>query len=180
MPLCYGGGIRDIRTIGEIFNLGVEKVAINSHAVENPSFIKEASGVFGSQSIVLSVDVKKSIFGQYTIYTMGGRNKTGLDPVEFARDMERMGAGEILLNSIDRDGTWEGYDLSLIQKVARAVSIPVIACGGAGKVVHFEEAVRAGAAAVAAGSMVVFQGKDLGVLINFPTREELQKVIYGA
>lgn len=179
MPLCYGGGVRTPEEIRQIQTLGVEKVAINSHAVEDPSFIREASDRFGSQSIVLSMDVKKTLWGKYLVHTHGGRKTTKLEPVEFAQEMEAMGAGEILLNSIDRDGTWEGYDLGLIKSVADAVSIPVIACGGAGRIDDFSEAVKkGGASAVAAGSMVVYQGKDLGVLINFPTQEELKKAFH--
>lgn len=179
MPLCYGGGIRSLEEIQRILTLGVEKVAINSYAMENPSFIKEASDRFGSQSIVLSMDVKKTLWGKYLVHTHGGRKTTKLEPVEFAQEMEAMGAGEILLNSIDRDGTWEGYDLGLIKAVADAVGIPVIACGGAGRIDDFSEAVKkGGASAVAAGSMVVYQGKDLGVLINFPTQEELKKALH--
>lgn len=180
MPLCYGGGIRTLEEIQRILTLGVEKVAINSYAVEKPLFIREASERFGSQSIVLSLDVKKTIWGKYVIYTHGGRKATKLDPVEFSRQAEAMGAGEVLLNAIDRDGTWEGYDLDLIKAVTDVVSIPVIACGGAGSIDDFSDAVKkGGASAVAAGSMVVYQGKDLGVLINFPAREELKKVLHA-
>jgi len=178
MPLCYGGGIRSVRDIRKVFNLGVEKVAINSYAFENPDFIREAANLFGSQSIVFSMDVKKTFFGKYSAYSLGGRKVTKEDPVRFAIMMEEMGAGEILLNSIERDGTWEGYDINLIKNVAGAVNIPVIACGGAGRVDDFGRAVRdGGASAVAAGSMVVYQGKDMGVLINFPTREKLKRVL---
>jgi cyclase len=178
MPLCYGGGIRTIDGIRKILSLGVEKVAVNSYAVENPIFIREASKEFGSQSIVVSVDVKKTLLGKYLVYTHGGRKATNLNPVDFTRQMQAMGAGEILLNSIDRDGTWEGYDLDLIRRVTQMVTIPVIACGGAGNVGDFGEAVKkAGASAVAAGSMVVYQGKGLGVLINFPGRDELEKIL---
>jgi len=178
MPLCYGGGIRTIDGIRKILSLGVEKVAVNSYAVENPIFIREASKEFGSQSIVVSVDVKKTLLEKYLVYTHGGRKATNLNPVDFTRQMQAMGAGEILLNSIDRDGTWEGYDLDLIRRVTQMVTIPVIACGGAGNVGDFGEAVKkAGASAVAAGSMVVYQGKGLGVLINFPRRDELEKIL---
>lgn len=178
MPLCYGGGIRKVEDIRKIFNLGIEKVAINSYAAENELIIREASELFGSQSIVLSMDVKKKVFGRYAVYTHGGRKPTRFDPVSYARRMEELGAGEILLNSIDRDGTWAGYDIDLIQQVSGAVSVPVIACGGAGSVDDFGEAVKkGGASAVAAGSMIVYQGQDLGVLIKFPTREELQCVL---
>lgn len=178
MPLTYGGGIRMIEDIKRIFNLGIEKVVINSYAVENPSFIREASERFGGQSIVVSIDVKKSIFGKYSVYSHGGQKAAKLHPVDFARDMEKMGAGEILLNSIDRDGTWSGYDIELIRMVSDTVNIPVIACGGAGEVKDFGEAVKkGGASAVAAGSMVVYQGKDLGVLIKFPARDELHGIL---
>jgi cyclase len=177
MPLCYGGGITSIHDIKKIFASGVEKVAINSYAVENPSFITAAAALFGSQSIVVAIDVKKTILGKYIVCTHNGRNTTKLVPAVFAQRMQEMGAGEILLNAIDRDGTWGGYDLDLIRKVTEAVTIPVIALGGAGHVSHFGEAVRYGASACAAGSMAVYQGKNKGVLINFPTREELKKVL---
>ena len=177
MPLCYGGGIRSLDDIKKILSLGVEKVAINSYAVENPQFIKKASEIFGSQSIILSMDVKKTFLGSYVIHSHSGQKSTKLDPVVFARQMEEMGAGEILLNSIDRDGTWEGYDLDLIKKVTDAVTIPVIALGGAGQVSHFHDAVASGASACAIGSMAVYQGKNKGVLINFPRHEEIRKVL---
>lgn len=178
MPLSYGGGIRSLDDIKEILGLGVEKVSINSYAVKNPSFVKEASGLFGSQSIVVSIDVKKNLFGKYEIYIHGGKYSTKLDPITFAMQMEKMGAGELLLNSIDRDGTMQGYDIELINKVSHAVTIPVIACGGAGKVDDFADAVKnGGASAVAAGSMFVFQGRHRAVLINFPSQEELKKII---
>ncbi len=176
MPLTYGGGIRNMEEIKQLFNLGVEKVAINSSAVENPWLIKEASRQFGSQSIVVSIDAKKTFFGKYVVHTHGGRKSTGLDPLSFSKRMEEMGAGEILLYSIDRDGTYDGYDMELTRQVTEAVSIPVIACGGAGCIEDFAKAVyQGGASAVCAGSMVVYSKKGLGVLINFPSRAELQK-----
>lgn len=177
MPLCYGGSIRSLEDIKKIFSLGVEKVAINSYAAESPQFIKKASEMFGSQSIIISMDVRKSILGSYTVYTNSGKKSLRLDPVSYARKMEGLGAGEILLNSIDRDGTWEGYDVDLLKKVTDAVSIPVIALGGAGRIDHFSDAVKSGASACAIGSMAVYQGKNKGVLINFPLREEIEKVL---
>lgn len=176
MPLCYGGGIRALGDIKAIFNLGVEKVGINTYACENPHFVKEAAEVFGSQSIVVSIDVKRNVSGNYEVYTHGGTKATSLDPVCFVREMETMGAGEIFLNSIDRDGTMQGYDIELIRKVSSAVSVPVVACGGAAGVESLAEAVRqGGASAVSAGSMFVFHGRHRAVLINFPTSEELQQ-----
>jgi imidazole glycerol-phosphate synthase subunit HisF len=176
MPLCYGGGIRSLEDIKSIFGIGIEKVAINSFAEESPGFIQEASTAFGSQSIVVSIDIQKTFLGRYAVCTRGGQKMTKADPVDFARKMEAAGAGELLVTSIDRDGTWQGYDIDLLKRITSAVTIPVIACGGAGRVSDFGEAVRrGGASAVAAGSMVVYQKKGMGVLINFPTREELEK-----
>ena len=178
MPLAYGGGICDIDDISRIFSLGIEKVAINSYALENPSFVEKAAAVFGSQSILLSMDVKKNLFGKYRVYGRGGRNGTDHEPAAWAARMERIGAGEILLNSIDQDGTMEGYDTTLIRKVTEAVAVPVIACGGAGRIQDFKMAVEeGGASAVAAGSMVVYQGKNKGVLINFPSRDDLKNTL---
>lgn len=178
MPLCYGGGIKSLKDIQSILNLGVEKVSVNSYAVENPHFVRESADLVGRQSIVVSLDVKKHLSGQYEIFTYGGKKLTGLNPVQFAIEMEEMGAGEILLNSIDRDGTMAGYDLELIKSVTKSVSIPVIACGGAGKLEDFTDAVkRGGASAVAAGSLFVFQGRLRGVLINFPSPKELQEAL---
>jgi imidazole glycerol-phosphate synthase subunit HisF len=176
MPLCYGGGVRSLEDLKRLFGIGIEKVSVNSFAEESPGFIREASAAFGSQSIVVSIDVQKTFLGRYAVCSRGGQKMTKADPVDFARKMEAAGAGELLVTSIDRDGTWEGYDLDLLKRITSAVTIPVIACGGAGRVSHFGEAVaRGGASAVAAGSMVVYQKKGMGVLINFPTREELEK-----
>ena len=178
MPLAYGGGICDLEDIKRIFGLGIEKVAINSYAVQHPDIIEKAAVIFGSQSVVLSMDVKKNLFGKYGVYCRGGRTGTPHDPIDWALWMERLGAGEILLNAIDRDGMMEGYDTVLIKRITEAVKIPVIACGGAGKVEDFRKAVvEGGASAVAAGSMVVYQGKNKGVLINFPSRADLKSIL---
>ena len=177
MPLGYGGGIQSIEDIRKLFSLGFEKAVCNTLAIENPSFLKEASDRFGSQSIVASIDVRRSFLGRSEVYTCCGTKNTRLDPVEVAHRMEQMGAGEILLNSVDRDGTMTGYDLNLIKRLADAVNIPVVACGGAGKVEDFRDAVNgSGASAVAAGSFFVFQGKHRAVLINMPTAEELDQL----
>jgi cyclase len=178
MPLCYGGGIRDLEDIKEIFSLGVEKVAINTRAVEAPFFIREASDKFGSQSIVVAIDAKTNVEGRYEVFTRSGSVATGMDPARFAAQAEKMGCGEIFLNSIDRDGTQAGYDIELIKQVSRAVSIPVIACGGAGKLSDFAEAIeKGGASAVAAGSLFVFHGKHRAVLISYPSIQELEGIL---
>jgi len=173
MPLCYGGGIKDIESIRKILQLGVEKIAINSYAFENPDLIKEAALLFGTSTIVISIDVKKNIFGKYEIWTNGGTKKikTGLN--EAILNMEQLGAGEILINSIDKDGTMLGYDCKLIEQVSKLVSIPVVAAGGAGKILDFKNAINSGASAVAAGSMFVFHGKHKAVLITYPSRKEI-------
>ena len=131
MPLTVGGGIRNCFEIQELLRAGAEKVAINTAAIENPSIVDEASRAFGSQSIVVSLDAKRRKDGQYFVYTRSGTTATGMDPVDVAKRMEDLGAGEILINSIDRDGTWTGYDLELIRSVSTRVTIPVVACGGA-------------------------------------------------
>ena len=175
MPLTFGGGISTVDQVKQVLNSGAEKVSINTSAVENPILIKEASENFGSQSIVVAIDVKKKLFGKYEVFTHDGTRGTGLDPVQFSQKMEEYGAGEILINSIDRDGTMQGYDINLIKLITTAVNIPVIACGGAGRVHDFSEALlTGGASAVAAGSLFVFYGKRRAVLINYPTKKELE------
>jgi cyclase len=175
MPLTFGGGISTVDQVKQVLNAGAEKVSINTSAVENPILIKEASDNFGSQSIVVAIDVKKKLFGKYEVFTHDGTRGTGLDPFQFSQKMEQFGAGEILINSIDRDGTMLGYDINLIKLITTAVNIPVIACGGAGKIQDFSEALlTGGASAVAAGSLFVFYGKRRAVLINYPTKEELK------
>lgn len=179
MPLGYGGGIRDLEDIRTILNLGVEKISINSYAVENPSFIRAAADYAGSQSVIVSMDVKKNLRGRYEILTRGGRKATGLNPVKFAVEMEKQGAGELLLNSMDRDGMMQGYDIELIKLITGAVGIPVVACGGAGKTQDLADAVkRGGASAAAAGSLFVFQGAHRAVLVSYPTSEELRSAFY--
>jgi|AGTN01.2.fsa_nt_gi Imidazoleglycerol-phosphate synthase len=182
MPLAYGGGVKSVEEVRDLLGAGVEKVVINTHAVEDPLFIKKASDVFGSQSIVVSIDAKRLPDGHYEVYTHGGAMPAGIDPVAHAKRMESMGAGEIFINSIDRDGTMQGYDLELIRSVSSAVGIPAIACGGAGSLDHFSEAIRVGASAVAAGSFFVFHGRRRAVLINYPTRDEIDHVLqpFGA
>lgn len=175
MPVCYGGGIKDIETIKKILHIGIEKVSISSHAVSNPDFISSVSCEFGSQSIVVTIDVKKSRLNKYEIVTHNATRCTGLDPVRFAMEMEEKGAGELLINSVDRDGLMNGYDIDLITKITDKVSIPVIACGGAGKLEDMREVItRARASSAAAGSLFVFYGKLRAVLINYPEQKELE------
>lgn len=178
MPLAYGGGIRSVEEARRILKMGVEKVVFNSASWRDPTVLVEASREFGSQAVVASIDVRRGLFGRYELFVDGGSRSTGIDPVEFAKRMEDSGAGEILLTSIDRDGTMKGYDLELVRKVASAVGIPVIASGGAGSVRDFGLAVREGAAAVAAGAMFVFHGPHRAVLITYPSQSELDRELH--
>jgi cyclase len=176
MPLAYGGGLRSLDDAKTIFKIGFEKLVINSYAYEDPSFITQVANYSGNQSVIGAIDVKKNFFGSYEIYSHSGTKKIKKNVVEWARELERLGAGELFINSIDNDGTWKGLDVQLIQQVSSAVDIPVIACGGASSVQDIGKAVKqGGASAVAVGSMVVYQGKDLGVLVNFPDKTELEK-----
>ena len=178
MPFAVGGGIRTIDDIKRIINAGAEKVIINSYAVEDHDFITRASDMFGSSTIVVSIDVKKRFMREKQVYTMGGKRSTGLNPVEFAKLMQFKGAGEILINSIDNDGLMLGYDLELIEEVSRAVSLPVVAVGGAGNLNDFKLAVNSYASAVAAGSMFVYHGARRGILINYLNEEQKKSIKY--
>lgn len=174
MPLTYGGGVTTLEQVRQILRIGVEKVSFNSAAINNPQVITGSAKTFGTQCIVVAVDVRHNFWGKYEVYGNRGTRGTKVNPIDFARRMEDAGAGEIFLTAIDREGTWQGFDLDLIKKVSDAVKIPVIAHGGAGTLGHIEDAVKLGcAAAVALGSMVVYQRKGMGVLINFPKRKDL-------
>lgn len=179
MPLSYGGGITTTAQVKELLFNGIEKVILNKAAVKNPALITEIAGKFGAQSVVASIDVKKNMWGKYKVYSDNGNNNTNLDPVEFAQQCEKAGAGEIILQAIDRDGTYAGYDLAILQKVATAVNIPVIIGGGAGNVNDFKKAVSEGhASAVCAGSMFVFRRPHNAVLISYPSQKELKEKLY--
>ncbi len=179
MPITYGGGIQTLDDVAKIFSLGVEKVAINTYAIEHPEFVSQVAKKYGNQSIVVPIDVKKRFWRKsQNVYCMGGRQRTLLSPVDHAVHMEQAGAGELLVTSINRDGMMQGYDIDLIKAISDAVSIPIIACGGAGNLNDFRLAVQmGGASAVATGSMVVYQGINRAVLVNFPTREELRPIL---
>jgi cyclase len=174
MPFSVGGGIRSLENIQAVLAAGAEKVVINTHAGENPDFVRLAADRFGSSTIVVCMDVKKRLFKGERTWTKGGTRPTDYDPVGFARLMERCGAGELIVQSIERDGTMSGYDLELIRSVADAVSVPVIALGGAGSKEDLLGAFRRGRAnGLAAGSMFVYQDSKRGVLINYPEKGEL-------
>jgi cyclase len=173
MPFGYGGGVRTVEQAQRLFGLGVEKVILNSALPDDPELITRTANSAGSQSVVASLDCRRSWLGKYTVHVGGGRRSTGRSPAEFAAEMERRGAGEIILNSVDRDGMMQGYDLELVGAVSAAVSIPVVAAGGAGNLSDVRAAIHAGASAAAAGSLFVFHGRHRAVLINYPSPEEL-------
>ena len=177
MPVCYGGGISSIDEMKRLFGLGIEKVSLNSYALNNFDLIHDSAKTFGSQSIIVSMDIKRNVFGKYRIHTHSGKKPSRMNLTEYVKSAENLGAGEILLNSIDRDGMWSGFDIELLKMVTNIVNIPVIALGGAGKLSDISDAVhKGGASAVALGSMAVYQGKNRGVLVNFPYRQKLIEI----
>ena len=179
MPMCYGGGVTSIEQIGRLLGEGIEKVSISTAAHDDPALIETAARNFGSQSVVVSVDVRCDGDGVYSVYSHGGNRNRNVDPATFARHMRDLGAGEILLNNIDRDGMQSGYDIALVEAVSNAVDIPVVACGGAGKLEHLSEAISHGAHAAAAGSLFVLIGRFDAVLITYPPQTELEKLYKG-
>lgn len=180
MPLCYGGGVHTVAQIEKIIGLGVEKVAISSAAVANPKLISDAALRVGSQSVAVVIDVKKTgLLRRYEVVTHNGSRLTDISPVEFARQMEESGAGEIVINSVDRDGGMQGYDLELIDLVRHAVHLPLTVLGGAGSLGHLKELInRYDVIGAAAGSLFIFKGKYRAVLINYPNRAE-KEVLLG-
>lgn len=177
MPFSYGGGIRTIEQARRLFSLGIEKVLINTAAADTPSLLTDIAREYGSQAVIAGIDVKKDWLGRTRVFTRSGSVNTGRDPIAYAKAVADAGAGEILLNSIDRDGTMSGYDLDLISQVSSSVSIPLVACGGAGSIDHLAAAIHAGASAVAAGSLFVFTGPRRAVLINYPSAAELRAAV---
>jgi cyclase len=178
MPLCYGGGISTLDQVKRILEIGVEKVSLNRAAIHDPALLTAAAKAFGSQAVIASIDVKKNFWRKYEVVDKRGTRSTGENPVAFAKRMVDIGAGEILLTSVDREGTWDGYDTELLSQITEAVNVPVIVNGGAGNLSHLRQAVEVGhASALALGSMVVYQKKGMGVLINFPARDQLEKIL---
>ena len=174
MPFAVGGGIKNLDEIQNIIAKGAEKVIINTCAVENPKFIREASDNFGSSTIVVCIDVKKKFFSGNVVWSNSGSKSSKYSPKDFAKLIEENGAGEIIIQSINKDGTMNGYDLDLVKEISTAVTIPVVALGGAGNLEHMIEAYKKGfASALAAGSLFVFQGPKKGVLINYIENSDL-------
>ena len=179
MPVAYGGGISDLDQVRSLFSAGVEKVVINSSLRSNPEMVRCAANTFGSQSIVASLDTKRTWLGKHKTYTSCGTKCTRLGVIEAARMAVELGVGEIYLNSIERDGTQKGYDINLIRQVTNSVSVPIIAAGGAQSITDFVAAVSEGyASAVSAGSMFVFHGVHRAVLISYPSQDLLMEQLY--
>lgn len=173
VPLAYGGGIRNLAHARKAFAIGIEKLCVNSLLIDNPNEVANIANTFGNQSLIASIDVHKSPSG-YRCYTHGGRHNTLMDPISLVKRAKELGAGEILLNSIDRDGTWGGYDIELVRMVTASTDLPVIACGGASGIDDMVRVIKEGKAqAAGAGSLAVYQKKGMGVLIKFPRRHEL-------
>jgi cyclase len=173
MPLCYGGGVQSCQQAEALFAAGFEKLAINEAVFSQPGLIGELAKCFGRQSVIVSIDVKRDWRGRFRVSRNCGKRITNYEPTDWARRAVEAGAGEIFLNSVDRDGCQAGYDLETIQAVSQAVTVPVVACGGAGSITHLAEALDVGASAVAAGSLFVLNGPNRAVLISYLNSEEL-------
>lgn len=179
MPLCYGGGIRTVAQAKHIISLGVEKIAISSAAVENPELISRIAEEVGRQSVVVVLDVKKRMLSkEYDVYIHNGRKNAKLSAIDMAQQMEALGAGEIVINSIDNDGQMKGYDIAFAQRVRDAVSIPITILGGAGTLHDIEKLLGAcGVIGASAGSLFVFKGAYKAVLINYPSLAQRDEII---
>lgn len=185
MPLCYSGGVRTPEQVERIISLGVEKVAVSTAAILNPSVVSESARRVGNQSIVVVMDVKKTdLFHGYEIYTHNGRKKTGIDPVKFARMAESLGAGEIVINSIDRDGEMNGYEIDIVDQIRKVINCPLSVLGGAGSITDIASLFkRYGIVGAAAGSLFVFKGKYRAVLISYPgprEKDELMRTSFSS
>lgn len=178
MPLCYGGGIKTVEQAVRIFSLGVEKIAISSIAMDKPYLISEIAERVGSQSVVVILDVKKKLFGGYEIVTHNAKKSTGKNPITMVSEFEKLGAGEIVINSVDRDGMMNGYDIGLIKKIREQISTPLTVIGGAGSLDDLSKLINEfGIIGASAGSLFVFRGTYKAVLINYPSSEQKDAII---
>lgn len=178
MPLCYGGGVKNADQAQRIFSLGVEKIAISSAAVNNPKLVTEIAKRVGSQSVVVIIDIKKKIFGGYEAYTHNGKKATGINPVNFAKELQLLGAGELVINFIDNDGVMDGYNFNYVERIREVTTLPLTILGGAGSLKHIGELInRFGIIGASAGSLFVFKGAYKAVLINYPAQKNKDKLI---
>lgn len=176
MPFSYGGGINKIQHIKTLFSIGVEKIILNTVAIKNPDFINEASDIAGSASVVVSLDYKKNWRGKFNLFSKNVKSASSLDLIDYSKEIQRRGAGEIILTSVDNDGFMNGYDLQTVSKICNQLEIPVVACGGASNLKDMSEVVNVGAAAAGAGSFFLFHGNLEGFLISYPDRELIEKM----
>ena len=177
MPLCYAGGVKTVAQAQRIFGLGIEKIALSSAVLEKPELISEIAERVGNQSVIVVLDVKKKLLGGYEIYTHNGKKSCHIDPIKFVEKAQELGAGEIIINSIDRDGVMKGYDMNLIDKLRKYIHIPMTVLGGAGSLSDIKEVIdKHGLIGVAAGSLFVFKGVYKAVLINYPSKEEKENL----
>jgi cyclase len=180
MPLCYGGGVKTIEQVEKIINLGVEKVAISSAAIQTPELISTAASRVGNQSIVVVMDVKKTgLRRRYELFTKNGLDKTSINPIEFAKKVESLGAGEVVINSIEQDGAMKGYDLDIVKEIRASISLPMTVLGGAASLDDMAGLINEyGVIGASAGSLFVFKGKYRAVLINYPSQAE-KNLLFG-
>jgi cyclase len=178
MPVGYGGGIKNADQAKRIFDLGIEKIILNTSLQTNPDLVSTISGMYGSSSVVANIDYKKNIFGKNKVFFKNGTIKSDYNPIDWALRLQEAGAGEIILNNIDREGTYNGYDLELLAAISKKLSVPIVVSGGASSLDDFKKAIDAGASATAAGSMFIFKRPHNAVLISYPSPEEL-KFLYN-
>lgn len=176
MPIAYGGGVTTVGQAQRLISLGVEKVVVNTAALQNLDLVRSIADRLGSSSTVVAMDIQKDWLGRYHLFSAATSKMVSHDPFEYVQQAVKAGAGEIFINDVARDGTGKGYDLELVKRIATSVTVPVIVCGGAGTLDHLREAVVAGASAVAAGSMFVYIGKHRAVMINYPRRDVLERI----
>lgn len=177
MPLCYGGGVKTVEQAQRIFGLGIEKIALSSVVSQNPDIITQIASKVGSQSVIAVLDIKKKLLGGYEVYIHNGKKATGKDPIKFVEELQLLGVGEIIINSIDQDGVMKGYDLNLISKIREQISVPLTVLGGAGSLGDIKKVIDThGVIGVAAGSLFVFKGKYKAVLINYPNKAEKENL----
>tara|TARA_B110000879_G_C11082154_1_gene475308 strand:+ start:295 stop:1065 length:771 start_codon:yes stop_codon:yes gene_type:complete len=179
-PLAYGGGINSVAQIEKLMRIGIEKIVLGTSAFLNPNLVKEASAAVGAQSVIVSVDYKNPLIGKSQVFVKNGKKKTRIGPLEYAKKMEQLGAGELIITSIDREGVGNGYDLKLLASISKSVTIPVVASGGAGNLSDFVAVKNCGHVhAISAGSMFVYYGPHKAVLINYPSYEEIDNLFNG-
>ncbi len=176
MPIGYGGGIKSVEQAKRIFDLGIEKVILNSALQENIKIVTQISSIYGCSSVVANIDYKKNIFGKHKVYFKSGTVKSDYNPLEWALKLQEAGSGEIILNNIDREGTYNGYDIELLTEMSRKIKVPVVISGGASTLTDFKNAIHAGASGMSAGSMFIYKRPHNAVLINYPSPQELTSI----